>query len=368
MKIIYIQDCPFTFHSVYDLYAASEDGRMVHIIKQIPHIGDKDKTGFIYFNVRKHGQPGFKKVYAHNFVWECHNGIIPDDKQIIHLNGDCEDNRLINLKLVEQDKSKLIKKDKAKLVKNDKLKLDEKDISKYMIHQTYDLYAAAEDGTVINIEKKKQLIGNKNHTGYMLCSVKKSGEQGWKSCHVHRFVWECFNGKIPDGKVIDHCNDDKEDNRLCNLQLMTQQQNCKKSAKKRDYKFAAQNHKNRKCVEATNKDTGEKSYFNSMSVVQQHLGINAGIVKMAAEGLNKCKSGKSKVDGHYYTFEYIKKEDLPLNFKKSANIRPIKYLNDEKRKKIREYCRIHNNMEYKCPKCDKVMKNRYKSKHNKDCN
>ena len=114
--------------------------------------------------MRKHGQPGFKKVYAHNFVWECHNGIIPDDKQIIHLNGDCEDNRLINLKLVEQDKSKLIKKDKAKLVKND--------ISKYMIHQTYDLYAAAEDGTVINIEKKKQLIGNKNHTGYMLCSVK----------------------------------------------------------------------------------------------------------------------------------------------------------------------------------------------------
>ena len=48
MKIIYIQDCAFTFHSVYDLYAASEDGRIVHIIKQIPHLGDKDKTGLIY--------------------------------------------------------------------------------------------------------------------------------------------------------------------------------------------------------------------------------------------------------------------------------------------------------------------------------
>ena len=58
MKIIYIQDCAFTFHSVYDLYAASEDGRIVHIIKQIPHLGDKDKTGLIYFNVRKHGQEG----------------------------------------------------------------------------------------------------------------------------------------------------------------------------------------------------------------------------------------------------------------------------------------------------------------------
>ena len=368
MKIIYIQDCAFTFHSVYDLYAASEDGRMVHIIKQIPHIGDKDKTGFIYFNVRKHGQSGFKKVYAHNFVWECHNGIISNDKQIIHINGVCEDNRLINLKLVEHDKSKPVKKDKSKLVKNYKLKLDEKDINKYMIHETYDLYAAAEDGTIINIEKKKKLVGNKKHNGYLSCSVKSKNCDKQKTVECHRFIWECFNGKILDDKVIDHCNDDKMDNRLCNLQIMTQQQNCLKSAKKRDYSFVGKNCANKKCVKAINKDTGETTYFNSMYSIKQHLGINAGLVKMVAEGLNYCKSARSKIDGYSYTFEYIKKEDLPDNYKKSANIRPIKYPNDEKRKKIREYCRIHNNMEYKCPKCDKVMKNRYKSKHNKDCN
>ena len=65
-----------------------------------------------------------------------------------------------------------------------------------------------------------------------------------KTTFVHRFIWECFNGLIPEGKVIDHINNDKKDNRLCNLQIMTQQQNCKKSAKNRDYSFAAKNHEN----------------------------------------------------------------------------------------------------------------------------
>ena len=50
--------------------------------------------------------------------------------------------------------------------------------------------------------------------------------------------WECFHDIIPDGKVVDHINDNKEDNRLCNLQVVTQQENCKKSAKNRDYSFA----------------------------------------------------------------------------------------------------------------------------------
>ena len=64
----------------------------------------------------------------------------------------------------------------------------------------------------------------------MGCCIRKYGSKQ-KTYQVHRFVWECFNSAIPEGKVIDHINNDNEDNRLCNLQLMTQQQ---KSAKDRD--------------------------------------------------------------------------------------------------------------------------------------
>lgn len=45
-------------------------------------------------------------------------------------------------------------------------------------------------------------------------------------CVVHRFIFKCYNCIIPNGKVIDHIND----NRLVNLQLMTPSQNCKKAA------------------------------------------------------------------------------------------------------------------------------------------
>ena len=82
----------------------------------------------------------------------------------------------------------------------------------------------------------------------------------------------------------------------------------------------------RKCVKATNINTNEVSYYNSMYAIQQHLGINAGIVKMVCEGLNNCKSGISKKDGCSYTFQYIKQDELPDNYKKSLNIKTKKSL------------------------------------------
>lgn len=42
---------------------------------------------------------------------------------------------------------------------------------------------------------------------------------------VHRLVWEAFNGKIPDGMQVNHINEIKDDNRLENLNLMTQKEN-----------------------------------------------------------------------------------------------------------------------------------------------
>lgn len=51
-------------------------------------------------------------------------------------------------------------------------------------------------------------------------------------------------------KVIDYINEIRDDNLLYNLQLMTQQQNCKKTDKKRDYTFVKFSHQNKKCVKA----------------------------------------------------------------------------------------------------------------------
>ena len=233
----------------------------------------------------------------------------------------------------------------------------------YITHPIYDLYARSKDGKIIHITKQIPHPGNKNKRGYLYVPVRKHGQSGQKIYSSHRFLWECHNGIIPEGKVIDHINDDKEDNRLCNLQLVTQQQNCKKSAKHRDYSFVANNLKNRKCVKAINKDTNEISYFKSMYAINQHLSINEGIVKMVCEGLNYCKSGVSKKDGHRYTFQYIKEEDLPDNYIRPKNVRPKRVLDEEKRKRYSEWFK----KEYKCSKCDKAMKSGSKYKHNEKC-
>ena len=121
---------------------------------------------------------------------------------------------------------------------------------------------------------------HKNDNGYIKCVVRKHAQNCQKTYYVHRFIWECFNGIIPDGKVIDHVNNIKDDNRLCNLQLITQKENCKKAAKGRDYTFAAKNHQNKKCAKTIDCETNEVTYYNSMYAVQQHLQVNAGIVKM----------------------------------------------------------------------------------------
>ena len=102
----------------------------------------------------------------------------------------------------------------------------------YKVHPQYNLYAASEDAEIIHIVKQKPMKGDKKCNSYMNCMVRRHGHNP-KRYHVHRFVWECFNGLIPNGKVIDDVNNDKADNRLCNLQLMTEQENCKKSAEGR---------------------------------------------------------------------------------------------------------------------------------------
>lgn len=181
--------------------------------------------------------------------------------------------------------------------------------------------------------------------------------------HLGMLQWTYTNDR-----VIDHYNDIRDDNRLSNLQLLiTQQENCLRSAKKRGYSFAVKNNQNRKCLKAIDLVTNEIVYYNSLYSLQQHINVNCGIVKMVCEGINNCKSGISKINGHHYSFEYVRPEDMPVDYKKSSDIRPRKYTIDEKKQMQNLWYKEWTKKVYNCPRCGKSIKNGGKYLHNKKC-
>jgi hypothetical protein len=123
---------------------------------------------------------------------------------------------------------------------------------------------------------------------------------------LHRFVYECANGlMIPKGKEIDHIDNNKQNNKISNLQLLTHQQNMKK----RDNTFVKDNHKHKHHIKACSKDGTETIYYDTLYSCHKMLNVNCGLIKMCCEGKNRVKSAKSKQNGKSYVFSYI--EEIP---------------------------------------------------------
>jgi len=63
--------------------------------------------------------------------------------------------------------------------------------------------------------------------GYRVVSIRNGTTK--LQCRVHRIIWISQHGVIPEGYCIDHINNDKGDNRISNLQLLTPEQNSSKA-------------------------------------------------------------------------------------------------------------------------------------------
>lgn len=63
--------------------------------------------------------------------------------------------------------------------------------------------------------------------GYRVVSIRNRSTK--LQCRVHRIIWISVHGVIPDGYCIDHINNNKLDNRIDNLQLLTPEANSHKA-------------------------------------------------------------------------------------------------------------------------------------------
>lgn len=92
---------------------------------------------------------------------------------------------------------------------------------------TGDVFATRGPGG-ITLDTPRKLKGSIIN-GYITYSI-RNGEIK-KPCRANRVVWISANGIIPDGMVVDHVNNDKLDNRLENLQLLSPEDNSHKAKK-----------------------------------------------------------------------------------------------------------------------------------------
>ena len=83
-------------------------------------------------------------------------------------------------------------------------------------------YQANEQGQIRN-SISGRILKPSIKRGYNMVNLAIDGKQVTK--YVHRIVWESFYGPIPKGMQINHINEIKTDNRLCNIELCTPKYN-----------------------------------------------------------------------------------------------------------------------------------------------
>ena len=159
---------------------------------------------------------------------------------------------------------------------------------KFYKHPVFSDYAASKDAQVFSLKRKKLLKSFDNGQGYLKFKICQNGKQ--ISYYVHRFVYECIKGVIPEGMHTDHIDFCKTNNSIYNLQLLTPRENVQKS-------------RNRKVV-AVNLKTDEKNNFISITIASEKLGINRQNISTICKKSKRRKKAQSKVDSNWYTFEY----------------------------------------------------------------
>ena len=102
----------------------------------------------------------------------------------------------------------------------------------YYCHPIYNNYGCSTDGYIINRKRLVPRKGNLELNGYLQSTVYSNGKR--KTFEAHRMVFEAVNQQIiPDGMQIHHINNDKQDNAIKNLELVTPQQNMQYDAIRR---------------------------------------------------------------------------------------------------------------------------------------
>ena len=159
-------------------------------------------------------------IFSKNIIYECFNGKIPDKHYIIYKDDIINNLSIDNLELVNKEQLKKNKQSQLNKVKEIKIK------EGWKAHYKFLNYLGNYEGKVYSI-LTNQIINGHNLDGYI--SINIHDDKIYNGYLVHRFIYECFNGKIDDELQIDHINGNKTDNTIKNLQSLNSKDHNKKT-------------------------------------------------------------------------------------------------------------------------------------------
>lgn len=153
-------------------------------------------------------------------------------------------------------------------------------------YSNYEIYP--ETGQIFSY-KTNNFIGYKDSNEYYTCWIKNDVGK-WNIWRINRLIYTTVYGEIPEGMQVNHINEDKSDNRICNLNLMTPKENVNWGTRNERATKANINHPNKSLPIVALQDRNIKMYFPS-TIEAERQGFGRTTISRCAKGIYKKHKG-----------------------------------------------------------------------------
>ena len=169
-----------------------------------------------------------------------------------------------------------------------------------MQSQNYQCVVDIKEGFIVTVRKKKNFGSKNKSTGYHSVMLKEIDCKLFAPHYVHRIVWETANGcKIPPNFHIHHIDNNKSNNSIFNLSLVSCKLNNWFAARNRDYVAIFEKRKKNgfKVAVTAKSSVGESDSetelsFLSMRQAAKHFKVNVSTISKILAGKEYCTSVK----------------------------------------------------------------------------
>lgn len=155
-------------------------------------------------------------------------------------------------------------------------------------YNNYEIYP--ETGQIWSYLKNKFVKGSQSKGGYI--RIRLIDDNGIKcDWAVHRLVWTVVNGDIPEGMEVNHIDENKQNNSISNLNLLTKTENLNWGTHNERAAKNKINHTNLSKAVVALKNGNIVMYFPSTMEAKRIGGYNSGHIASCARGERKTHKG-----------------------------------------------------------------------------